>query len=158
MILGSFWRSEPAAELRGLAKIWPPDAFLPLVQFEKGVLGHVNLAAHLADFRHVPALELLRHVLERADIGGDVFALGAVATRGSGYQLAALVAQRHRQAVDLRLGAERDLLALVELQETPDAGNEVDNVLIRECIVERQHRQRVPDLLELAAGRGADLQ
>ena len=43
---------------------------------------------------------------ERADIGGDVLALRAVAAGRGAYQLAALVAQRHRQAVDLRLGGQ----------------------------------------------------
>ena len=109
---------------------------LSFVQFEKRAFGHIDLAAHLADFRHVLALELFRHVLERADIGGDVFTLGAVAARGGRHQLAALVAQRHRQAVDLRLGAERDLLAFVELQEAADTGDEVDNILVRERVVE----------------------
>ena len=50
---GSFWRSEPAAELRGLAKIVLAGRLLPLVELEEGVLGHVDLAAHLADLRHV---------------------------------------------------------------------------------------------------------
>ena len=107
---GSFWRSEPAAELRGLAKIGVAGGLLPLVEREEGLLGHVDLAAHLADLGHVAALQLLRHVLERADIGGDVLALGAVAAGRGGDEFAALVTQRHRQPVDLRLGAEIDLV------------------------------------------------
>src|SRR6266404_4649942 len=51
---------------------------LPLVEREKGLLGHVDLATHLADPGYVPALELLRYVLERADIGGDILADGAI--------------------------------------------------------------------------------
>ena len=47
-MLGSFWRSEPAAELRGLAKIGVAGRLLPLVEREEGGLGHVDLAAHLA--------------------------------------------------------------------------------------------------------------
>ncbi len=47
-MLGSFWRSEPAAELRGLAKIGIAGRLLPLVEREEGGLGHVDFAAHLA--------------------------------------------------------------------------------------------------------------
>ena len=109
---GSFCRSEPAAELRGLTKSSLARRFLPLVQREERLLGHVDLAAHLADFRHVLALEALRHLLDRLDIGGDVLAFGAVAAGGGGDKFAILVAQRHRQPVDLRLGAEGDRLVV----------------------------------------------
>ena len=104
------------------------------------------------------AFELLRHVLQRADIGGDVLAFGAVAAGGGGDEFAILVAQRHRQPVDLRLGAEGDLLVVAQLQKAADAGDEIDDVLIREGVVERQHRHRVADFLEAAGGRGADFQ
>ena len=157
-MLGSFWRSEPAAELRGLAKDGVVRRLLALVELEESGLGHVDLAAHLADFRHVLALELLRHFLQRLDIGGDVLALGAVAAGGGGDEFAVLVAQRHRQAVDLGLGAEGDLLVVAELEEAADAGDEIDDVLLGEGVVERQHRHRVADFLEAAGGRGADFQ
>ena len=49
---------------------------LPLVELEEIGLGHIDLAAHLADFRNALAFELLGHVLQRADIGGDVLAFG----------------------------------------------------------------------------------
>ena len=86
--------------------------FLALVQLKERLLGHVDLAAHLADFRDVLPLEPLRHFLDRADIGGDVLALGAVAAGGGGDEFAVLVAQRHRKAVDLRLGGKGDLLVV----------------------------------------------
>src|ERR1035437_5469320 len=57
---------------------------LPFVEFEEIGLGYVDLAAHLADFRNAAHLELKRHVLQRADIGGDVLAFAAVATGGRG--------------------------------------------------------------------------
>ena len=119
---GSFCRSEPAAELRGLAKSRSPAAFCRSLSFEEIRLGHVDLAAHLADFRHVAALELLRHVLERPDIGGDVLALGAVAARGGGDEFAVLVAQRHRQAVDLRLGVEGDFFVVAQASGSGGCG------------------------------------
>src|SRR6185312_15709060 len=96
---------------RRIARIGEDGAafgLLPLVQRKEGRLGHVDLAAHLADPGYVAALQFLRNVLERPDVGGDVFTLGAVAAGRGGHEFAALVAQRHRQPVDLRLGAERD--------------------------------------------------
>jgi len=116
------------------------------------MLGHVDLAAHLADPRHVPPFEFFRYVLERTDIGGDVFADGAVAAGRGGDQLAALVAQRHRKPVNFRLGAEADPVVVAEFQEAPDAADEVEHVFLGKGIVERQHRHRVADLGE-APGR-----
>jgi hypothetical protein len=66
--------------------------FLPLVQRQKPLLGHIDFAAHLANVGHVTAPKFLRHVLKRSDVGGDVFAHRAVATRGGGDEFAALVA------------------------------------------------------------------
>ena len=129
---------------------------LPLVEREEVGLLHIDLAAHLADRGKVAALELLRHVLERADIGGDVLAFGAVAPRRGAHQFAVLVAQRHRQAVDLRLGQEGDRLVVCEFQEATDALDEIDHVLLAERIVQRQHRHRMPHLGETARRRGAD--
>ena len=130
--------------------------FLAFVELEEVRLGHVDLAAHLAHRRHAPALEAVRHFLQRLDIGGDVLALGAVATRGGANELAILIAQRHRQAVDLRLGAERDLLVVGQAQEAADAADKIDDVVFGERVVERQHRHRVPDLGETPGRRRAD--
>ena len=80
----------------------------------------------------------------------------AVAARRAGDQLAVLVAQRHRQAVDLRLGAKSDLLVVRQPQEAADAADEIDDVFLGEGIVERQHRHRVPDLGEARRRRRAD--
>ena len=129
---------------------------LPLVERKESLLGHVDLAADLADRRHVASLELLRHVLEGADIGGDVFALGAVAAGRRGHEFAALVTQRHRQPVDLRLGAERDLV-VPELEKAFDARDEIQHILLGEGVVERQHRYRVADFLKSSGRRRADL-
>ena len=130
---------------------------LAFVEREERLLGHVDLAANLADLGHRAAFQLLRHVLERADIGGNVLALGAVTARRGGDEFAALVAQRHRQPVDLRLGAEVDAVVVAELEEALDAADEVEHVLFGERVVERQHRHRVPDLLEFARWRRPDL-
>ena len=110
--------------------------FLPLVERKKCMLGHVDFAAHFADIRHIAALEFLRHILKRADIGGDVLALRAVTTGCSRNKLAALVTQRHREAVDLWFGAESEIFIIAQFQKPADAGYEVDDVLLGEGIVE----------------------
>ena len=92
------------------------------VKFEERGFGHVDFAAHLAHRRHAFALEPVRNVLERFDVGGDVLAFGAVAARRAGDEHAVLVAQRHRQAVDLRLGGERDFLVLRRDAESGGCG------------------------------------
>ena len=56
------------------------------------MLGHIDLAAHFADVRYIAALELFRHILKRADVGGDVLALRAVAAGCGRDKFAALVA------------------------------------------------------------------
>ena len=45
-------------------------------------------------------------------------------------QHAALVAQRHRQPVDLGLGGERERLVLRQAQEAADARDEIGHVLV----------------------------
>ena len=128
---------------------------LLLVECQEGPLGHVDLAAHLADVRDVAAFELLRHIFERTDVGGDVLALGAITASRRGDELAALVAQRHRKTVDLRLGGEVDLV-VVELQEAHDAADEVADVLFGKRVVERQHRNGMPNFLEATRRCRAD--
>ena len=98
----------------------------------------------------------MRDVVERFHIGGDVLALAAVAARRAADQRAVLVAQRHRQAVDLRLGGEDDLVVLRQPQEAADAADEIDHVLLGERVVEREHRHRVADLGETRRRRRAD--
>jgi hypothetical protein len=126
------------------------------VEREKSLLGHVDFAAHLADIRYVAPLELFRHVLEGADVGGDVFALGAIATRGCGDEFASLISQRHREPVDLRLGAEIDRFAFSQLEEAADTADEIQHILLGKSVVERQHRHCMPDLLEFPRRRRTD--
>ena len=152
---GSFWRNDPAAELRGLTKMVLACRLLPLVQRQKPLLGHVDFAAHFAHVRHIAALQPVRHILQRADIGGDVLALGAVAARRGGCEFAALVTQRHRQPVDLGLGGKIDPLVVAELEETADAADEFEHVFFGKRVVERQHRHRVADFLEAPGRRRA---
>jgi hypothetical protein len=52
VIAGSSWRSDPAAALRGLAKVLPPALRLPLVERREVGLGHIDLAANLEEIGH----------------------------------------------------------------------------------------------------------
>ena len=85
----------------------------------------------------------------------DVLAGRAVAARRALDELAVLVAQADRQAVDLGLAAERDLGVGLEvglaLQAAAQPVEEALQLLVGEGIVERQHRPAVADLGE---GRG----
>src|SRR5262249_11173361 len=75
-----------------------------LVHFQELGARHVYLAAHFDDLRHLPALELGRHVAHGAQIGCDVLTDLAVAARGALDELAVLITQRDRQPVDFGLG------------------------------------------------------
>ena len=66
VIAGSFWRSDPAAALRGLAKILPPRLRLPLVERGEVGLRHVDLAADLEHVRARRRRSALRNVGDRA--------------------------------------------------------------------------------------------
>ena len=132
--------------------------FLPLVEREEIGLPHVDLAAHLGDVGNVLALQRLRHVLQRPDVRRDILADRAVAARRSVDQLALLVAQRHRQPVDLRLGREGERLVCVELEEAADTIGEARHVFFGERIVKREHRHGVPDLGEAPRRCRSDLQ
>ena len=129
---------------------------LLLVQLEKILLEHVDFAAHFAGRRNVAALQLVRNVLDGADIGGDVLARETVAARRSADQFAVLVAQRQRQAIDLRLGHQRRNMPGVELEKAPDAVDELGNVLVAEGVAERQHGNGMLHFRKAARGRGAD--
>ena len=96
----------------------------------------------------MPALELLRHLAQRLDIFCDVLAVGAVAACGSDDQRATFVAQRHREPIDFRLGAEGYCLFRVQLKKAADADNELDYVVRGKSIREREHRHCVPNFFK----------
>ena len=129
---------------------------LALVEREEVGPGHVDFAADLAR-RGNFALQLVRDLLDGPHIGGDVLAFEAVAARRGDGQLTVLVAQRHRQPVDLRLGHERKRLVFLQVEEAADAVDKVLHLLGVERVLERQHRHRVAHLGEAARGRRADL-
>ena len=123
---------------------------------------HVDFAAHLDDVGPARRRRAARHRLQRADVRGDVLAGDAVAARRAEHQPAALVAQRRRQPVDLRLGHDLDRILgdqreiLRAAEEVADAGEEIAHVLFGEGVVERQHRHAVGDLGEAGGRRRAD--
>ena len=62
--------------------------------------------------------------------------------------IAVFVAQRHRQAVDLRLGGKGDLLVVVSRRKRRMRPTKSTTSVFGERVVERQHRHRVPHLGE----------
>src|SRR5207253_1566103 len=62
-----------------------------------------DLAAYLQPLRRIVAAQALRDAPDRADVGGDVLPHVAVAAGGPAGQPPALVDQRDRHPVDLRL-------------------------------------------------------
>ena len=117
---------------------------------------HIDLAAHLDDIGNIVAGKRRRDVDDRCEIGRDVLTDFAVAAGGAEHEATLLVARRGREAVDLRLGDHLDgarRVVLELLQEPPDTGEELLDVVVVERIAERQHRNGVADGLEaLAAG------
>ena len=118
----------------------------------------VDLAAHVDRVRYVFALafECVRNFLDGLDIGGDVFAFGAVAARCRVDQFAALVSDRDREPVDLRLGGEREWRCRGDAKEPAYARVKVVDIAVVECIAERQHRDVVADFAKRLVRLSAD--
>ena len=72
------------------------------------------------------------------------------------HELAVLVAQRDRQAVDLGLGGERHRLVAREPQEALHLLDEASHVVVRIGLLQRQHGDGMADGGELARRRAAD--
>ncbi len=67
----------------------------------------VDLAADLDQLGHIVAVQPIRHVAHRADVGGDVFAGAPVAAGGRrGHEPTLLVGQVDREPIDLQLAQE----------------------------------------------------
>ena len=79
VIGGSFWRSDPAAELRGLANSRSPGLGLSLVQRLERGQRHVDLAPHLEQRRAALPFSRVGTAAMVRDVGGDVLADAAVA-------------------------------------------------------------------------------
>ena len=129
---------------------------LALVERKEVGMRHIDLAAHLADVGVPVPVQPLRDLADGADIGGNVLALEAVAAGRGIDEPPALVAQRARQAVDLRLGGEGERIIGGEAEEPLHPVGEIDHLLVVEHVAEREHRHRVADLGELRRRRRAD--
>ena len=109
---------------------------------------HVDLAAHLEQRRRIRDVQPQRDLRDRAQVVGDVLTDLAVAARHAAHEQPVLVDQRHRQAVDLRLGDELegrvlDALAREEVAHALDPGAQL---LGRARVGQRQHALQVADL------------
>ena len=118
---------------------------------------HEHLAAHLQATRR-RAIEPQRDRADGAQVGRHILADGAVATRGPLHEAPVLVAQADRQAVELQLRAVAQRRGI----ETSGGGGlahapvEAADIVVGECVLQRQHRQRVPHLAEAGRERAAD--
>ena len=118
--------------------------------------GHVDLAP---DLQHVGgvARELLGDLGQGGHVGGDVLAHPTVAPGGGLDVAALLVADGHRQAVDLQLAdvVHRRIRGLA--QPTLEAGAPGHELLQLEGIVQRHHPNGVLDRGEGGGRRAADI-
>ena len=121
------------------------------------ILGaEIDLAAHLDHIRYARALELMRDLADRADIGRDVLAFNAIAACGRPDKRATFITDRDGEAVDLRLCREGEWIIGTKGQEAPHALDELGDILVREGIAEREHRHVVADLSERFERRRAN--
>ena len=156
--MGSSWRSEPAAALRGLAKTLPPAASCSRVERGEVVVRHVDLAAHVdrpparcgpCSWCGISAMVMTFSVTFSPSLPSPRVAACDEA--------AALVAERDGEPVDLRLGGEGELVVRAEPRKRRTRSTNSVDILVVEGIAERQHRHAVADLAEAVAGRRADL-
>ncbi len=151
------WIELSQAASRGIARI--DEDFLAGCQsllvhgFEARDL-HEHFAADFEQFwRSVPA-QTQRHGFDGEHIVRDVFAPHAIATCGGLHQLAGLIPEAHREAVELRFRGVLHRLDIIKA--FADAAIEIDQVLVAECILQRQHRRGMHDLAQLTDGCGTD--
>ena len=107
-MVGSFWRSAPAAELRGFTKRRSPALGLALVHGCEFLDGHVDLAADLEHVGIGPAAgaRSLGTSFTVRDVRRHVLAGHAVAPGGRLDEACPLVDQGHGDAVHLGLARE----------------------------------------------------
>jgi len=113
---GSSWRTEPAAELRGLAKTFSPSASWRLFSRREICVGHVTSPRTSSTSGGLPARRS-GNVVDGPQIGRDVLALRTVAARGAQHENAILVAQRGGQAIDLGFGGESEFSAFFQARK-----------------------------------------
>ena len=112
-------------------------------------LGHEDLAAGV---ERGGLGQARRDDRDRPQVGGHVLAGRAVAARRALDEPAAVVVEADGQAVDLELGDVAELGRRFggwrEAETLAHARVERPQLVVAECVGERQHRLRVPDLVE----------
>ncbi len=117
---------------------------------------HVDLAAHLEVVRS-GRLQLLRHVADRGDVGGDVLSGHPVAARRGLDEAAVDVGERHRDPVDLRFAGEVERLEVDVGQQPAEPVAPCVELGLAERVVEAHHRDAMADRREeLRRRRAAD--
>ena len=149
MTPGSFWRRLPAAALRAFVNSRSSAAAWRLFNASNAASGMNTSPADFEQGRNALALELLRDLLDRAQVLGDVLAGDTVATRRADDEATVLVLQRDGETVELGFGDEADRTG----NEPLDARSPREQLLVRERVVERQHRHPVLDGREGRRGR-----
>ena len=147
----------PGRKVAGVGVRREPGFHLLLVQRREIVVTHIHFAPHVDHARDRRSFQPFGNVPHGADVGGHILALEAVATRRRIGEHAILVAQRTREAVDLRFGDEGQRRICRGFQETAYARDEFRHIGWIERIAERQHRHRMFDLAEFWRGRRAHL-
>ena len=94
--------------------------------------------------------------VNRADIGGDVLALEAVAAGRGLDEFAIHIAKATGKAVDLGLGRHRQRRVDAKPQKAPHAFAELHGLLVREGVRKGEHRHGVTDFRELFRWRSAN--
>ena len=127
-----------------------------LVQPLETVEGEVDLAADLEAPGVAAARETERYGSDCAHVRGDVLAPRAVPPRRRYREPAGLVAQTHRDAVELGLGDVLDLLSFPKIEPLAHPPVEVGDPRLVEGVREREHGHLVDHLVECIEGSAAD--
>ena len=129
-----------------------------LVHFLEGGDGHEHFAADFEAGGNPGFLQLLqrnrkRDGPHRAHVQGDVFADAPVAASDAAHQLAILVVQRQRHAVELQFAHVVDVVAAAEFVH---AALPVAQFVLAVGVVEREHGRGVRRFDKALAGLAAD--
>ena len=120
---------------------------------------HDHFAAHFQDTRGEVGVDHKRNRADRAHVGRDVFAHGAVAARLGAHEHAAFVTQVHGKAIELELTVVDHVgSAFIQAQFLSHALIEGQRPLRREIgfCMNREHRHGVADLGEIASHLASD--
>ena len=145
----------------GIARVGEDlEPLLGLLRVEALKIGmaHVDLAAHLEGGGKILGRNGFGNVADGSHIGGDVFALVAVAARRTLDQPATLVTERDREPVDLRLGRDLKGLFRGKSEKRLGADEKCIDLVFGESVVDRQHRHAMRNLAERPDRGGANAQ